>query len=156
MEPYDDEQFLARYRFSKNAVRELLTVLPLRESPDNRGQPVPPMLQLLLALRFYGAGTFQTVTGDLVRISQPTVCRAVGKVTLLIAKHLRPMLVQFPAVSQFEKLMRDFYEIGEFPGVTGCIDCTHVRINSPGGADAEVYRNRKGYFSINVQVSNEN
>ncbi|CAN7977082.1 unnamed protein product, partial [Ixodes persulcatus] len=39
-----------------------------------------------------------------------------------------------------------------FPGVTGCIDCTHVRIRSPGGEDAEVYRNRKGVFSLNVQA----
>ncbi|KAH7968614.1 hypothetical protein HPB52_010132 [Rhipicephalus sanguineus] len=47
--------------------------------------------------------------------------------------------------------MEEFYKIGKFPGVSGCIDCTHVPIRSPGGDDAEVYRNRKGYFSINVQ-----
>lgn len=132
MELYDEEQFHARYRFTKNAVRQLLAMLPLQESGDNRGQPVPPMLQLLMALRFYGAGTFQTVTGDLVRIPQSTVCRAVGKVTLLIAKHLYSMLVRFPQPAGFPKFMRDFYEVAEFPGVTGCVDCTHVRINSPG------------------------
>ncbi|KAG0444205.1 hypothetical protein HPB47_014053 [Ixodes persulcatus] len=49
--------------------------------------------------------------------------------------------------------MREFFEMARFPGVTACIDCTHVRINSPGGDDAEVYRNRKGVFSINVQAS---
>ena len=31
------------------------------------------------------------------------------------------------------------------------MDCTHVKINSPGGNDAELFRNRKGAFSINVQ-----
>ncbi|KAH7957321.1 hypothetical protein HPB52_017487 [Rhipicephalus sanguineus] len=93
MELYDEEQFHARYRFTKNA--------PLQESGDNRGQPVPPMLHLLMALRFYGAGTFQTVTGDLVRIPQSTVCHAVGKVTLLIAKHLYSMLVHaLPAAGE--------------------------------------------------------
>ncbi|KAH7982300.1 hypothetical protein HPB52_003833 [Rhipicephalus sanguineus] len=86
MELYDEEHFHARYRFTKNAVRQLLAMLPLQESGDNRGQHVPPMLQLLMALRFYGAGTFQTVTGDLVRILQSTVCRAVGKVTLRKAR----------------------------------------------------------------------
>ncbi len=35
---------------------------------------------------------------------------------------------------------------------TGAIDCTHVQIQSPGGPDAEIYRNRKGVFSINVQA----
>ncbi|KAH7948444.1 hypothetical protein HPB52_022708 [Rhipicephalus sanguineus] len=68
MELYDEEQLHARYRFTKNAVRQLLAMLPLQESGDNRGQPVPPMLHLLMALRFHGAGTFQTVTGDLVGI----------------------------------------------------------------------------------------
>ncbi|KAJ9586179.1 hypothetical protein L9F63_016111 [Diploptera punctata] len=31
------------------------------------------------------------------------------------------------------------------------MDCTHIRIRSPGGDDAERFRNRKGYFSLNVQ-----
>ncbi|KAH7986543.1 hypothetical protein HPB52_024883 [Rhipicephalus sanguineus] len=124
MELYDKEQFHARYWFTKNAVWQLLAMLALQESGDNRGQPVPPMLLLLMALRFYGAGTFQTVTGDLVRIPQSTVCRTVGKVTLLV--------VRFPQPAGFPKAMRDFYEVAESPGVTGCVDCTHVRINSPG------------------------
>lgn len=34
----------------------------------------------------------------------------------------------------------------------GCIDCTHIKIRSPGGNTSEVYRNRKGFFSINVQI----
>ena len=48
--------------------------------------------------------------------------------------------------------MQGFYEIANFPGVLGAIDCTHVAIQSPGGEYAELYRNRKGYFSINVQA----
>lgn len=39
-----------------------------------------------------------------------------------------------------------------FPRVLGTIDCTHIKILSPGGDDAEYYRNRKDYFSINVQT----
>jgi len=36
--------------------------------------------------------------------------------------------------------------------VVGSIDCTHIPIISPGGDNAELYRNRKGYFSINCQA----
>ncbi|KAH7955548.1 hypothetical protein HPB52_001244 [Rhipicephalus sanguineus] len=57
-----------------------------------------------------------------------------------------------PDVTQAGQVMEEFYRIANFPGVTGCIDCTHVKIKSPGGDDAEVFRCRKGYFSINVQV----
>ena len=34
----------------------------------------------------------------------------------------------------------------------GAIDCTHIKIPCPGGENAELFRNRKGYFSINVQA----
>jgi nuclease HARBI1 len=37
-------------------------------------------------------------------------------------------------------------------GVVGAIDCTHVKIDSVGGPNAELFRNRKDYFSINVQA----
>lgn len=48
--------------------------------------------------------------------------------------------------------MREFYDLAQFPAVLGAIDCTHVPIQSPGGTNAELYRNRKGYFSVNVQA----
>lgn len=35
---------------------------------------------------------------------------------------------------------------------SGAIDCTHVKILSPGGGTAESFRNRHQYFSINVQI----
>ncbi|GBP40865.1 Putative nuclease HARBI1 [Eumeta japonica] len=34
----------------------------------------------------------------------------------------------------------------------GCIDCTHIKIKNPGGSQADVFRNRKRWFSLNVQV----
>ena len=45
-----------------------------------------------------------------------------------------------------------FYRRAGFPGVIGAIDCTHVPITNPGGENGELFRNRKGYCSINVQV----
>ncbi|KAK4882543.1 hypothetical protein RN001_005862 [Aquatica leii] len=39
-----------------------------------------------------------------------------------------------------------------FPKVIGAIDCTHVKIQSPGGDEGEIFRNRKMYFSVNVQA----
>lgn len=45
-----------------------------------------------------------------------------------------------------------FYRIAAFPRVIGALDCTHVKIQSPGGEHAELYRNRKTWFSLNVQT----
>lgn len=61
--------------------------------------------------------------------------------------------IHFPrTIEGKEELKLRFYRIARFPNVLGAIDCTHVRIESPGGPDAEEYRNRKGFFSWNVQV----
>lgn len=38
-----------------------------------------------------------------------------------------------------------------FPGVMGCIDCTHVAITTP-YVNEEGYKNHHGYYSINVQA----
>ena len=45
-----------------------------------------------------------------------------------------------------------FHSIAHFPSVIGCIDGTHIKMQSAGGENAELYRNRKGYFSYNVQA----
>lgn len=45
-----------------------------------------------------------------------------------------------------------FFNQRGFPGATGIIDGTHIPIDNPGGQFGEVYRNRKRFFSLNVQV----
>lgn len=45
-----------------------------------------------------------------------------------------------------------FHRINGFPLVIGAIDGTHIRVQSFGGPNAELYRNRKTYFSINAQI----
>ncbi|KAM7298507.1 putative nuclease HARBI1 [Ixodes scapularis] len=100
-----------------------------------------------------GAPAGRRVTSLLLAHAQTgcPVCRAVGVVTQPIARHLFRDLVHFPSAAQINTVMLDFFALGNFPGVTGCIDCTHVRIKSTGGDDAEVFRNRKGVFLIIVQ-----
>ncbi|XP_064462725.1 putative nuclease HARBI1 [Ornithodoros turicata] len=152
MECYSNDGFLLRYRFTKSSVLRILSELSLECATDNRGHPLPSLLKLLATLRFYGAGAFQTVIGDLVGISQSATCNAIWTVTRSIASVLYPKYVRFPLASEAASVMTRFYSIAGFQGVTGCIDCTNAPINSPGGMHAEVYRNRKGVFSINVQA----
>nr|CAD7617012.1 unnamed protein product [Timema genevievae] len=49
--------------------------------------------------------------------------------------------------------MRWFHGVGGFPGVVGCVDGTHIPIKNPGGPNGEIYRNRHGNFSMNVQLT---
>ena len=110
------------------------------------------MNQLLLALRFYATGSFQMLIGDTIGVHKTTVCRILHEVMAAIAS-LRPKYVRFPSTAdERNRTMQQFYAASGMPGVLGAIDCTHVPIQSPGGDDAEIYRNRKSYFSVNVQL----
>jgi len=110
------------------------------------------MNQLLIALRFYATGSFQLVVGDLFDVDKATICRTVHRVTMAIAS-LREQHVKFPGTEQEQHdVMQLFYRKSGIPGIVGAIDCTHIAIQSPGTDDAEIYRNRKGVFSVNVQL----
>jgi len=94
----------------------------------------------------------QINVGDLVGISKATSSLVVRKVTRAVAR-LAPDVLSFPSTrAQQAEVMRGFYAIAKFPGVLGAIDCTHIPLQSPGGDQAELFRNRKGYFSLNVQA----
>uniref|UniRef100_H2Y6X0 DDE Tnp4 domain-containing protein n=1 Tax=Ciona savignyi TaxID=51511 RepID=H2Y6X0_CIOSA len=103
--------------------------------------------QLLSTLWFYATGQFQMSDGDLIGLNQSTVSRIVHRISRCIAKS-KSNFIKFPTNLQREK--ESFYVIAGFPSVVGAIDCTHVAISTPGGG--EVFRNRKGYYSINVQA----
>jgi len=147
----DDGQFHERFRLTKLSTLLLLTKIESSlEYSSDRNNALPPMLQLVIALRYYATGCFQLVVADLTNVHKSTVCRAIHKVSRAIAS-LRAQYISFPENNDERmQMMREFYAIAQFPGVLGTVDCTHIPIIS-----AEIYRNRKGYFSLNVQtVSN--
>ncbi|KAL5246154.1 hypothetical protein ACI65C_013562 [Semiaphis heraclei] len=117
-----------------------------------RSLPIPSLLKLLAVLRYYGTGNFQIVIGDLVGIIQPTISRCIKYISKIIASKL-PTFVKFPATLE-EKIHNQvlFSNIAGFVGVDGTVDCTHIPILNPGGNQGENFRNRKGIFSINVQI----
>lgn len=91
-----------------------------------------PLHQLLLTLRFYATGTFQVVIGDFGGIHKSTMCRIIKKVIEAIA-FLRLQYIKCPNLNQNVRHAKEgFYSIARFPRVIGAIDCTHVKIQSPG------------------------
>ncbi|XP_018362904.1 PREDICTED: putative nuclease HARBI1 [Trachymyrmex cornetzi] len=91
------------------------------------------------------------VSGDIQGVSQASVSRIVTRVSKIIASHLG-QYITFSTQERRRQYMNQFYEIANFPSVIGCIDCTHIRIANPGEHNGEIFRNRKGWFSFNVQV----
>ncbi|XP_050664028.1 putative nuclease HARBI1 [Leptidea sinapis] len=152
MEIYDENEFRIRFRFTKNIVASFLLPLLFQNTGDSkRGLPIPPVIQMLAALRFYATGNFQIVCGDLHQISQSVVSKIVANVSKALALKIR-RFIKFPDVPEQANVKIQFHRVAGFPGVIGCIDCTHIPIKNPNRQNGEVFRNRKGWFSINVQI----
>ena len=92
------------------------------------------------------------VCGDLFHVSQPTVCRIVSEISEILASNIN-RFIKFPREQRdLNEIKVRFFQKYGFPGVLGLIDGTHIPIKSPGGNNAEVFRNRKSFFSLNVQL----
>lgn len=90
--------------------------------------------------------------GELFGIHYSTASNIIKKMNIALAR-LRPRFIRMPNnVNEISNLQNKFYLKAKFPRCIGAIDCTHIKISSPGGNDAEIYRNRKNFFSINVQT----
>lgn len=88
------------YRLPKELVKYLLTRFGDKLSyGSDHNNCLSPIEQLLLALRFYATGSFQIVIGDLGKVSQPSACRAIQRVSVLIAK-LLPEYVSLPKTEE--------------------------------------------------------
>lgn len=105
-----------------------------------------------IALRFLATGSFLQVIGDFGGIHKSTASRTVPKVLRAIAG-LSNEFIRMPRnENERTSIRQGFYNISRLPRCIGALDCTHIKIQSPGGPQAETFRNRKGFFSFNIQV----
>ncbi|XP_017476545.1 PREDICTED: putative nuclease HARBI1 [Rhagoletis zephyria] len=150
---YDDVDFRCRFRLTKQAAWMVLELIRSKiQHKTNKNGAMSPEVMFLITLRFFATGCMQRTGGDSSGVSKSSSCRAIRRVCRQTAL-LRERFIKFPVeVEKQRQMQKDFYKIAKFPRVLAAIDCTHVKIQSPGGDDAELFRNRKGYFSINVQT----
>lgn len=85
-------------------------------------------------------------------LTQATVSRICARVSRALAFQARHKITMPKSLVEEQEVMRGFKSIRNFPGVIGAIDGTHIKIKKTGGDLAQYYINRKGYYSLNVQV----
>lgn len=150
---YDDLDFWMRYRFSKPSVIRIADLVRTNiQHRTNRSKPFAAEIQVLIALRFYATGSFQRIVGDATSsASSSSVCRIVKNVSAALARHCDAVIRQ-PVGQEQLRTIEEFNALGRIPSVVGCLDCTHVEIQNPDRGDTLRFVNRKGRYSINVQV----
>lgn len=159
-ETLSEHQFLQLFRLTKRLCRYLIETLTPFLRPQRRPTDLSVTTKVLVACRFFASGSYQMDIGRniFVSVSQPSVSRCIEEVTnALNEPEVFNRWVHFPRNFQELNAVRlGFYEDYNFPGVVGCVDCTHVAIFPPKIEDEDypehIYVNRKGYHSINVQL----
>ena len=151
-ETYSDDKFRKKFRVRKDTARYIVDLVRDVIEPDTlRNNSLNAEIQVLMTLRFYARGLFQDVTGELSGVSQPTVSRVVNRVSHALAR-LRRRFIYMPRRAELAGVKRGFRQIAGFPGVIGCIDCTHIPIRRPSVPNYGVFCNRKGNYTLNIQL----
>lgn len=108
-------------------------------------------VQLLTTLCFFATGSFQLCVADYTELSAASVCRFIKSISRMIAS-LAPTYIKFLTQDEALQNAQDFCTIASMPGVLGWIDGTHIPVKNPGGDNAQHYRCRKDFMSLNVQA----
>lgn len=155
---YDAREFKLRFRFTKEEVEEIFELINGKETLDPLVDRPPftigGIVKLTVALRFYATSGFYQSIADMFGISKSIVEAIVAEVSYLICHYLRERFIKMPStVQEIIHSKVEFMRLARFPLCIGAVDGTHVLIQSFGGHDAEIYRNRKLNFSLNVQLA---
>ncbi len=148
---HSSEDLLRHYRFPRHEILELCEELErFIGRPTQRSHAIPVHTQVLMSLRFYASGTFQNVIGDVAGVTQGTVSKVIGQVTDVLHEKAKRE-IKMPTHEEINQTVQNFFAISGFPKVIGAIDGTHIPIKAP-SEEEHLFINRKGYYSLNVQV----
>ncbi|XP_045505567.1 putative nuclease HARBI1 [Colias croceus] len=109
-------------------------------------------LQVCTALRTWARQEIQDDAADIHGMSQQSITNICRRVATALARKAALFIYMPRTLEEEEEVIAGFRRICGFRNVVGAIDCTHIKIKKIGGESAQYYINRKGYYSLNVQV----
>lgn len=139
VDDFDEVEFHRYFRLKKESFWTLHAMVRERIDGDPRRSR-----ELRAEHKLLACGNFQQTAGDYIGISQSTVCRILPEVCAAILEHRRNIIYMPHNENEMRQRAAEFASISDFPRCIGAID-------SPGGEISEAFRNRHGYFSMNVQ-----
>jgi len=75
---------------------------------------------------------FLISVGDFMNIHKATAGKYIWQVLQTIARYLSDH-IHFPQnQNELSSIKKDFYQLASMPNVVGALDCTHIKIESPG------------------------
>lgn len=150
---YSEEEFFNNFRVSRNVATEITaTFVNSNFYKDDSGPfgKISADNQVLIFLWYLGHQTasFADVS-DRFNITKSSLERIIVRVSIFLS-NLSPQVIVWPDEVEKVHIEQQFREKG-FPNIIGAIDGSHIEIDKPQN-DPDSYINRKGYYSIQMQV----
>uniref|UniRef100_A0A6P7HA58 Nuclease HARBI1 n=1 Tax=Diabrotica virgifera virgifera TaxID=50390 RepID=A0A6P7HA58_DIAVI len=156
---YSEKEFIMHFRLSGKLVDYL--VQEFQKNKEFRklrrnGRLRSAKEHILLFLWFAGheSSCFRDIA-DRFDVTISTVHRMVKRVASFISS-LSKDVIKWPDQNEAKLSAEQFFQLSGFPGVIGCIDGSHIKIDPPKSGKDE-YIDRKGDVTIHLQaICNEN
>ena len=110
LEDLEADEVFRRYRFRPPTIIYILQLILPLQRPTLRNCPLPPLIQLLVCLRFLATGSIHLLVGDSISISRSSAGRCIRDVAERIA-NLAQRFVNFPAGRQADDVKTAFARI---------------------------------------------
>lgn len=113
-----------------------------------------PMLKLAICLKFLAEGSYQQGVGKdfHFNVAQPTVSKVLKQVLNSLETRLCAKWIKFHMTNEEKSAAKQyFFGKSNIPGITMCLDGTHVKILRPGNMPHRFF-NRKQFYSLNVLI----
>lgn len=152
LEYLNETLLVAEYRVNRVAFEEVCDLV--REDLQrklNSAKCLTVEEQVLVCLKLMASGSFQKSSKDCINIAQPTVSKVFSSFLDSMLKHTG-RYIKMPETDMLVGEKQKFYDRANFPGIIGCIDGTHIPLIAPKESEF-AFVNRKGFHSLNVQVS---
>ncbi|KAG9277982.1 putative nuclease HARBI1 [Astyanax mexicanus] len=111
-------------------------------------------IEVLVFLFWLACGTSYRVVSRAFAMPRSTVHRVIHRMASEM-RQILPKVIRHPKPEELQSISDGFVRLGNhtaFHSVVGAIDGCHVRIKAPGEPDAQCYRNRKLYPSVQFQA----
>ncbi|XP_065369299.1 putative nuclease HARBI1 [Calliphora vicina] len=117
-----------------------------------RSTHTPAPIKLATFLAFIASGAQKSSDGTEYP-SKSLVSKIICEMLDIFEEHLYPKWVKFEKNQEDENLTKEyFYNKTGIAGIVGCVANTQVRIKTPAKEVRHLYKNSKGYSSLNVML----
>ena len=114
LDAHSDVELIARYRITRAMFTELIDILEtFTNRPTSRSHSIAMTTQFAVTLQFLATGTFQTVVGSCLGISQCTVSRCISTITDALCAFAKDF-IYFPSVGGQTRNQQRFQEKYDF------------------------------------------